>query len=66
MTRGGGRPGLYDRVIKGNISVNTGERICHVPGARYCGATVIDERYGERWFCTEAEARAAGWRRSTE
>lgn len=24
--------------------------------------TKIDESKGERWFCTEAEARAAGWR----
>ena len=24
--------------------------------------TVIDESKGERWFRTESEARAAGWR----
>jgi hypothetical protein len=23
---------------------------------------VIDEGRGERWFCSEADARAAGWR----
>jgi hypothetical protein len=23
---------------------------------------VIDESRGERWFCTESAARAAGWR----
>jgi len=50
-------------VIKGNIS-SKGERIYHVPGGRYYGATVIDAAKGERWFCTEAEAVAAGWRRS--
>lgn len=50
--------------IKGNISVNTGERIYHVPGQRYYTETRIDTQHGERWFCTEAEARAAGWRRS--
>jgi len=27
-------------------------------------ATIITPRYDDRWFCTEAEARAAGWRRS--
>ena len=24
--------------------------------------TEIDESRGERWFCTETEARSAGWR----
>lgn len=52
--------------IKGNISYNTGEKIYHVPGQKYYEGTVIDERSGERWFCSEAEARAAGWRRSKE
>lgn len=50
--------------IKGNISEETGERIYHVPGQKYYDATIIDPARGERWFCTEAEARAAGWRRS--
>lgn len=50
--------------IKGNISQDTGERIYHVPGQRYYDSTVISPRYGERWFCSEAEARAAGWRKA--
>jgi endonuclease YncB( thermonuclease family) len=49
--------------IKGNIS-RSGERIYHVPGARDYGPTRIDESKGERWFCSEDEARKAGWRRS--
>jgi endonuclease YncB( thermonuclease family) len=48
-------------VIKGNIS-KSGERIFHVPGNRYYDKTIIDERSGERWFCSESEAIAAGWR----
>jgi micrococcal nuclease len=51
-------------VIKGNISYTTGEKIYHVPGGEFYEATVIDEATGERWFCTEAEAVAAGWRKS--
>jgi hypothetical protein len=51
--------------IKGNISA-TGERIYHVPGGRFYAATVIDLARGERMFCTEEQARAAGWRRSTQ
>lgn len=49
--------------IKGNIS-RRGERIYHVPGGRYYDATWINPLLGERWFCSEAEATAAGWRRS--
>jgi endonuclease YncB( thermonuclease family) len=47
-------------LIKGNIS-NSG-RIYHVPGGAYYEVTRIDESKGERWFCTEAQARAEGWR----
>lgn len=46
--------------IKGNIS--SSGRIYHVPGSPHYDATKIDESKGERWFCTEDEARAAGWR----
>jgi hypothetical protein len=47
--------------IKGNIN-SKGDRIYHVPGGRYYASTVVDSAHGERWFCSEAEARAAGWR----
>ena len=50
--------------IKGNVSFNGGERIYHVPGQEYYSATRIRQDYGERWFCSEADARAAGWRKS--
>ncbi|NSX87672.1 hypothetical protein G6L86_18880 [Agrobacterium tumefaciens] len=50
--------------IKGNVSIDTGERIYHVPGQHYYEATKISFRYGERWFCSEEEARAAGWRKA--
>ncbi len=49
--------------IKGNIG-RTGARIYHVPGGRSYDRTRIDTSKGERWFCTEAQAEAAGWRRS--
>lgn len=56
--------GTAERVIKGNISVSSGEKIYHVPGGEFYEPTVISEGKGERWFCTEAEALAAGWRKS--
>lgn len=51
-------------VIKGNISINSRERIYHVPGQEYYEATIIRPEYGERWFCSEGEARTAGWRKA--
>lgn len=47
--------------IKGNIS-RSGERIYHMPWSPAYARTRIDTSQGERWFCTEAEAVAAGWR----
>ena len=49
--------------IKGNVSTQ-GERIYHMPGDRYYEETRISASHGERWFCSEEEARAAGWRRA--
>lgn len=49
--------------IKGNVNTR-GERIYHVPGQEYYEETRIVAAHGERWFCSEAEARAAGWRKS--
>lgn len=47
--------------IKGNIGAS-GRRIYHLPGQADYDATRIDPRKGEAWFCSEAEARAAGFR----
>lgn len=49
--------------IKGNINVK-GEKIYHLPGCGSYEKTVVSEASGERWFCTEADARAAGWRKA--
>lgn len=50
-----------DCAIKGNISAK-GKRIYHMPGQRDYDATRIAAGKGEAFFCTEAEARAAGFR----
>lgn len=47
--------------IKGNISAD-GRHIYHVPGQQWYDRTQISELKGERWFCSEADARKAGWR----
>ncbi|MGP6086645.1 thermonuclease family protein [Antarctobacter jejuensis] len=51
-------------VIKGNISQNSGRRIYHLPGQDWYAKTKITATRGERWFCSEEEARAAGWQRA--
>lgn len=56
--------GSSDCRIKGNVSINSGELIYHVPGQLHYDETTIRPEYGERWFCSEADARAAGWRKS--
>jgi endonuclease YncB( thermonuclease family) len=47
--------------IKGNIS-RSGNRIYHLPSSEWYAKTRINEAQGEKWFCTEAEAKAAGFR----
>jgi endonuclease YncB( thermonuclease family) len=46
--------------IKGNISGSG--KVYHLPSSRTYAKTVINEADGERWFCSEEEAKAAGWR----
>lgn len=49
--------------IKGDIGAE-GERIYHLPGGALYSHAQIDAARGERWFCSEEEARAGGWRRA--
>lgn len=48
-------------LIKGNVN-RQGERIYHEPGDRDYARVNMSKGVGERWFCNEAEAQAAGWR----
>ena len=56
-------PGDSSCQIKGNINTS-GEKIYHLPGCGSYSKTQIDEVHGERWFCSEPEAQAAGWRKA--
>lgn len=49
-----------DCVIKGNITNNG--RIYHMPWSPWYDKVRIEAGKGERWFCNENEALAAGWR----
>jgi endonuclease YncB( thermonuclease family) len=46
--------------IKGNVSRNG--NIYHVPWSPWYAKIRMDDAPGKRWFCSEAEAVAAGWR----
>ncbi|MCV3272963.1 thermonuclease family protein [Roseobacter sinensis] len=57
----GSAPVVPGCAIKGNIS-RSGVKIYHQPGQRDYDRTRIRQDNGERWFCSAAEAQAAGWR----
>jgi endonuclease YncB( thermonuclease family) len=48
--------------IKGNVN-RSGERIFHVPGQHDYGRVKMNSA-AKRWFCSEEEAVAAGWRKA--
>ena len=60
-SRGPGTGATGSCRIKGNIN-SEGEKIYHVPGGRSYEKTKISPGRGERMFCSEAQAREAGWR----
>lgn len=57
------KPAKTSCVIKGNISSKK-EKIYHMKGCGSYEKTQIDTAAGERMFCSEQEAKAAGWRKA--
>lgn len=51
-------------IIKGNIDKSTDTHIYNVPGCAQYNFTLVEEDIGEQWFCTESEARKAGYVKS--
>lgn len=49
-------------MIKGNIDRT--RKTYHVPGCTQYPFTVVEEDIGEQWFCSEKEARDAGYTKS--
>lgn len=47
--------------IKGNIDFPINKRTYHLPGCTQYETAVVQEDKGEAWFCTESEARKAGF-----
>ena len=50
--------------IKANIDKNSTRRNYYFPGCAQYDYTIVELDLGEGWFCTEKEAKAAGYTRS--
>ncbi len=50
--------------IKGNVNTTTNQKDYYLPSCGHYGKVLIYKFEGDAWFCTEAEARAAGFTKS--
>lgn len=55
------KPTNKNCVIKGNINQDTGEKLYHLPTCRHYNQIVLEADRGEKYFCTESEAKKAGF-----
>ncbi len=53
-------------LIKGNVSRSKGivTKIYHLPDTRYYKSTKIVAKEGDKWFCSEKDAKKAGFRKA--
>ena len=56
--------GRWFRLIKGNISFASGEKVYHMPGQKFYETTEIDQALGENVLLFTNSSHKAGWRRS--
>lgn len=50
--------------IKGNIDKSTDTHIYYIPGCAQYDYTIVEKDIGEQWFCSESEAKKAGFVKS--
>ncbi len=50
--------------IKGNIDKAIGTRLYYYPGCAQYEFTIVEKDIGEDWFCTEKQAREAGFEKA--
>lgn len=53
-------------LIKGNYRRDRQTRIYHLPECFNYEKIVIDQEAGDRWFCSETEAKAAGFQKAKD
>lgn len=52
-----------DCLIKGNMKA--GEKVYHLPTCDHYDLVIIDEAFGDQWFCSEKEAQSAGFTKAS-
>ena len=52
-----------DCLIKGNIR-DGNQKVYHLPDCPNFDQVIIDESFGDQWFCTETDAQKAGFRKA--
>jgi endonuclease YncB( thermonuclease family) len=57
------RTSSTDCLIKGNV--RDGKKIYHLPACDNYSQVIVDEAFGDSWFCTEGEAQTAGFVRAS-
>lgn len=65
LCRQKGEPPNPECLIKGNIDKNSYEKFYHLPGCQHYDEVIIELDIGERYFCTEEEAQAAGFKKAS-
>lgn len=58
--------GKNDCFIKGNVRRDKGTKTYHFPECYNYEKIVVNEKEGDKWFCTEKEAVAAGFRKAED
>lgn len=50
--------------IKGNIDPQGGRKVYYLPGCVQYNTAVVEKDRGEQWFCSEKDAKEAGYQKS--
>lgn len=58
------KPPDPDCVIKGNVDIYNNTKIYYTPACKYYSPVIVEKYRGDDWFCTEAEAKKAGFTKS--
>jgi endonuclease YncB( thermonuclease family) len=52
--------------IKGNINTSNSRKYYRYPGCKYYPITILQLHFGDKWFCTEAEAKKSGFTKGSD
>ena len=58
--------GKENCLIKGNVRRDLGTKVYHLAECYNYEKIVVNEREGDQWFCSEGEAKKAGFRKSED